>query len=505
MSDSEPGSEIEDFDSASFPSDIDDTELDDYEPEDDTVGAGRKESNFTVLTINEIMDEQMSQISRVAELFEVPPATARQLLTHMKWNVDRLIECYYGGEADELFTKGGIADPRNANSAMKMRKINKDGTEECTICLTDFKPEEMSCLPCGHNFCVGCWQDYLHVKIMSDGKAKSITCPAKDCIMLVDEVTITNLLKDETILSRYQTLVADAYVADNMNVRWCPGKNCDRAIRVRLLRDKEIRCSHCSTKFCFGCGDEPHAPADCKMVRDWRTKTAAEGENAEWMAKFTKDCPKCGYLIHKEGGCQYMSCSNCSHKFCWVCLGNFDHKSHNCGAYKEEAGADKNSKRAILHKYMHFYTRYQVHAQSSQLEDRLMAAAERYMEQEVEKGIAWIDLQHIKEATLQLTEARNMLKWTYVYGYFLPPTVNREIFEYLQSDLESQTERLSGILEAKGDKEKSKIISSAQQVKLRVKNLLEGLAEGDITGGDKSERTYDGSKFETYEGWIYKA
>ena len=162
---------------------------DDYEPEDDTVGAGRKESNFTVLTINEIMDEQMSQISRVAELFEVceggsggtlpaalpraswnvlatqmpcrpfffpltasgplstaantfhlaqegrrltskfsslfffasvqvPPATARQLLTHMKWNVDRLIECYYGGEADELFTKGGIADPRNANSAM---------------------------------------------------------------------------------------------------------------------------------------------------------------------------------------------------------------------------------------------------------------------------------------------------------------------------------------------------------------------------------------------------
>lgn len=36
----------------------------------------------------------------------------------MKWNVDRLIECYYGGEADALFAKGGIADPRNANSAM---------------------------------------------------------------------------------------------------------------------------------------------------------------------------------------------------------------------------------------------------------------------------------------------------------------------------------------------------------------------------------------------------
>lgn len=48
----------------------------------------------------------------------MPPATARQLLTHMKWNLDRLIECYYGGEAEDLFTKGGIADPRNADSAM---------------------------------------------------------------------------------------------------------------------------------------------------------------------------------------------------------------------------------------------------------------------------------------------------------------------------------------------------------------------------------------------------
>lgn len=48
----------------------------------------------------------------------MPPATARQLLTHMKWNLDKLVECYYGGEADALFTKAGIADPRAANSAM---------------------------------------------------------------------------------------------------------------------------------------------------------------------------------------------------------------------------------------------------------------------------------------------------------------------------------------------------------------------------------------------------
>jgi len=54
------------------------------------------------------------------------------------------------------------------------------------------------------------------------------------------------------------------------------------------------------------------------MVKNWAKKTEAEGENAKWMARFTKECPKCGFLIHKEGGCQYMGCTNCSHKFWYV-------------------------------------------------------------------------------------------------------------------------------------------------------------------------------------------
>jgi len=89
---------------------------------------------------------------------------------------------------------------------------------------------------------------------------------------------------------------------------------------------------------------------------------------------------------------------------------------------------------------MHFLERYSIHEQSSQLEDKLMAIAEKTMEQLAEKGVAWIDVQYIKKSTIQLMEARNMLKWTYVYGYFLPEAVNRDLFEYLQADLEAETE-----------------------------------------------------------------
>lgn len=65
---------------------------DPYEPDDEPLPPSRKESNFTVLTINEIMDEQMSQISRIAELFEVrePGSNALFLTPPFRPSLDTL-------------------------------------------------------------------------------------------------------------------------------------------------------------------------------------------------------------------------------------------------------------------------------------------------------------------------------------------------------------------------------------------------------------------------------
>jgi ariadne-1 len=54
--------------------------------------------------------------------------------------------------------------------------------------------------------------------------------------------------------------------------------------------------------------------------------------------------------------------------------------------------------------------------------------------------MSWIDVQFIETATKSLTECRRMLKFSYIYGYYLPNHVNREIFEYLQADLEAGVE-----------------------------------------------------------------
>lgn len=468
----------------------------DYEEEEITPSS--KVSNYICLAPNEIILEQTNTITKISELFSVPAHTAKQFLIHFKWNSDLLTERFYDNE-DKLYSDSGIPNPHKQKMLMD---LDANTQRECTICLEDFNWNEMERIQCGHLFCKSCWKEYLTVTILG-GKVTEIICPARGCSLLLDELTITKMLGDNSeLLAKYQRFVANSYVNDHKNIRWCPGKGCNNAVRVFLLREKDVECK-CGTKFCFGCGNVQHTPADCKMLSEWNSKIAKEGDDSKWIVSYTKECPKCNSVIHKDGGCQYMCCQNCRHKFCWICLGAFDHADHSCNRLKVEK--DPNSERALLNKYVHFITRFNVHEQSLQLESKLTLVAQKVMKELSEKGMSWIDVQFIETATKSLTECRRMLKFSYIYGYYLPSHVNREIFEYLQADLEAGVERLSALLEAVGEKDKFAIINATEYVKQRQKNIVNGLMEGEITGGSKEgEKFYDSADVEKYEGWVYK-
>jgi hypothetical protein len=106
-----------------------------------------------------------------------------------------------------------------------------------------------------------------------------------------------------------------------------------------------------------------------------------------------------------------------------------------------------------LDRYIFHFHRFQNHANSAKKEANTRVKAEATMRalQEAAAGGArgWGDVAFVQQGTEEAIKCRGVLKWTYVLAFSLPDgTPEKELFCYLQQDLESRTERLSGLLES---------------------------------------------------------
>mmetsp|Transcript_128463 Transcript_128463/g.286240 ORF Transcript_128463/g.286240 Transcript_128463/m.286240 type:complete len:329 (-) Transcript_128463:60-1046(-) len=223
-----------------------------------------------------------------------------------------------------------------------------------------------------------------------------------------------------------------------------------------------------NTVWCWACGEEAHRPADCKLVNQWNIKNSAESENISWIRANTKKCPKCHKPIEKNQGCNHMICSKaggCGHEFCWLCLGDWSTHGTSTGGYyqcniydkqsKEGKHAEEEKTRAkakhALDKYIFFFERFMDHDRSMKLTVR----EEQDMEGKVQTlhdkhSFEIIELQFLYDALRQVRACRRVLKWTYVYGYYLEDgaqSLHKALFEDLQKNLEEKTDRLHEMLE----------------------------------------------------------
>lgn len=106
-------------------------------------------------------------------------------------------------------------------------------------------------------------------------------------------------------------------------------------------------------------------------------------------------------------------------------------------------------------------------------------------------GSRWIDVQFLKSAMETLIQCRRVLKYTYVFGYYLQEgTPTKRLFEHHQENLEKFTEHLSELSELdleelKGDK-RAEIVNYTRVTECFLKNLLKSVEEG-LEGGGESE------------------
>ena len=122
--------------------------------------------------------------------------------------------------------------------------------------------------------------------------------------------------------------------------------------------------------------------------------------------------------------------TSCKWEFCWVCSGPWkDHSGsyYNCNKYDPEKeketvdGKKKDSSRAALERYLHYYTRFTNHHNSLKFEIEAKTKMEnKIKEMEALGDNTWMDCLYLNEANEALYECRYALKFTYVFAFYLP-------------------------------------------------------------------------------------
>eukprot|EP00211_Chloroparvula_japonica_P015304 CAMPEP_0119145016 /NCGR_PEP_ID=MMETSP1310-20130426/36872_1 /TAXON_ID=464262 /ORGANISM="Genus nov. species nov., Strain RCC2339" /LENGTH=199 /DNA_ID=CAMNT_0007136805 /DNA_START=1 /DNA_END=600 /DNA_ORIENTATION=+ len=156
-----------------------------------------------------------------------------------------------------------------------------------------------------------------------------------------------------------------------------------------------------------------------------------------------------------------MHCSKnsggCGFEFCWLCRGKWsEHGSHTGGYYKcnkyQSSEAKKADDAAVdaktsLEQYMFYFHRYDSHKKARKSMSREQAETKGVILQDV-FGVRTADTKFLVEAEEQLLQNRRALEYSYVYGYYFDRAQKeRQLFEYLQEDLEKHTEELTRLYE----------------------------------------------------------
>jgi len=433
-----------------------------------------------------ILEEQEKAIKEVADILSVTPSNAGILLRHFRWNKDKLFSAYLQDPArvcKEVGISVSVAGPAGPSAAQRLRQSHYI----CSICGETTSLEESTSLACHHRFCNTCWESFITMKVI-EGQTK-ISCPAVKCNMHVEESVVKKIVKTE-IYEKYVRFVTKSFVEDNPSVRWCPAPGCGNAINVLDVIKGSIVCS-CGFRFCFTCHDEAHAPATCEQNKLWMAKCRDDSETHHWIYANTQDCPKCKSAIEKNGGCNHMTCKVCSHEYCWVCKrdwkGHSDYyscnkfkkeenkkKSKKKESQKEKEARDKENHRLALEKYLHYYQRYMNHDKSRQFEQQIRESSRIKMTEMQETDATWVGVQFIAKAAEQLILCRSALKYSYIYAYYLPDGPAKNLFEYLQKDLEETAEELSAALASPIETiQRVQIVNLTRLSERRLNGLLE--------------------------------
>lgn len=399
-----------------------------------------KDNSSEMFQEDMITSLQTQVISKLSNIFSLPPNQSSDILIQNQWNLEKSME---------KILENRISLPKSQINPKKPFLLL------CNICLNQKVSAQTRYLECNHAFCINCYAEYLINSINSGPNSIITQCPMDNCRTIVTRDLFEELLPKE-VFFKYEMYVKNSFVNNRKNAKWCPSPGCKYGVEALRKINKEINCK-CGYSWCFTCGEESHKPISCELFNKWNQVLSENDKNEKnkremWDRSNTKRCPSCKSGIEKNRGCNHMTC-RCGYEFCWLCLGDWkEHKNmYICnplqGNYDNSEIAREINPNATLAEYdserfQHYLLRYRNH-KSSLLQSKLkIEACENslnYIYQILQESIGF---SFYLRALKFLYSAKNSLAYTYALGYYLISPSKVRFYEFIQGELESTIYKL---------------------------------------------------------------
>ena len=473
-----------------------------------------QQESYLGVTEQELQETKDHLTLQMYALLGVPMTTATALLQAHGWSKELLVQAWFQ-DSQAACDRAKVRLPFTHQTSLLDGVARQLSVEEreCEICTETIA--ELTTVPCSHSFCKECWRAYLELKI-SEGRVAQLLCPGADCNQRVPADIVSSLVPKE-VDAKYLKFGIDTFVEVSAGLKWCPHPGCSRAVQLpdsaptvieeetdgatgvaptdeeqvgvaeeaipRAAKEAIPRAVDCGLGhfFCWACGAEPHDPCSCELWRQWKeevtekegeaTNTSKQATSDAWVAKHSKPCPNCLVPIQRSDGCNHMTCSKCSHDFCWVCLGKWSIHGSSTGGYFDcyryqsarnvekrlnltrDAAAER-AKRTKSKMVSVIRSRYLNHLESLRFEEPLLERVKEKAEalikaaRESSANIKEdsIDTGFVRDGVRELLKARRVLCGSYALSYFIPNRKSQEHLIKLLAPLEKSTEVLAEMI-----------------------------------------------------------
>ena len=216
---------------------------------------------------------------------------------------------------------------KNALIISKIDVASLENPSLCKLCYMNSVSNDTykTHFACSHDFyCKECVKTYLTYKIIN-GNVSNIECIVPECnrIFTLDDV---KALVSPQLFNKYRYHLHRKTIMTINRGKYpvnCPFPDCEEIVFLDTQineKNNKIIC-HNGHKFCAKCKELTwHSIEYCTDYTEAIMKKLNRSKDRNRI----KMCPHCKVVIEKTGKKNEVLCSNCSFKFCWLCLDKCD-------------------------------------------------------------------------------------------------------------------------------------------------------------------------------------